>query len=385
MLDDAVQTDINRNEININTGARGIILGNHTGAWVHDHRNDAQTGAGIFLHYQHDNFSTGITVGGNGEHTIGCNDIVSTLPNNHGMRVSTVKNCTFSRNTFTGGQYSSVFRSLCTDTRFACNTLTGYTVNGLRLESGAVLGPQGTSGTMTHGNQWISANPALIGAFADPTVIVSNSIFYVRNNGLEFPSINIPPNLWFIPNVPNNISPTCYYDCPIVPPQQEEFGEPQLTLWDDSVAVNAVTFNYYPEASTWIATRNLYEKLIHSPALSENNTVMQNLKASFDNTAMAGLVHVNLLLDSISSANSTQKATLESGTQQVHSLLTHLENLDSLIRTSADSVTLTQLVSKRDSLSDELAVPQLALESVYVQLREQTLNEIGRASCRERV
>ncbi|MBK8194457.1 MAG: hypothetical protein IPK76_15055 [Lewinellaceae bacterium] len=175
------QVNIHRNTVNVNQGSNGIILGNYSGAWVHDNsdapdcrrRNIYQSP----VHRRHQQLQRRHPVSGNHNNLVGCNDIISNTPNTRDLAVAFHQNGTYARNNLVNGRYGAIFRLSATGTRFACNTMSNYTENGLRYEAGANTGLQGTPDT-TFGNQWINANPALFGAFADMTVNPANSLYF---------------------------------------------------------------------------------------------------------------------------------------------------------------------------------------------------------------
>jgi hypothetical protein len=372
------QLDVNRNEININQGTNGIFLAAYARAWVHD--NNGASGGGIFLNYNAAPpslpFTTGITVGGNNNNLIGCNDVISSVSGTHGIRAGGHSEGTFVHNNINNGLRSVVFTFNCTGTRFACNTMTNYAENGLRYESGANTGQQGTFGTMTHGNRWVNTNPVLIGAFADVANGVDplNSRFYVRNLLGENPTNNSAG--WFTANVPNNVTPICYFTCPITAPQN---FAPETTSWDDSVALGATSYSYYPDAARWADERNLYRKLFLHPELANNHAVMQSFVAARQNTAMGRLVQAVSKIDSLFAASQAQQTSLESDAQLVIGLLAELERLDSSIRATADSLALAGFKAQRDILSDELTAAQASSEAVSQQLTTQRLSGVAAA------
>ena len=370
------QLDINRNEININQGFIGVFLSSYARAWVHDNSNRALPGTGIFLNYNYSSSllseTTGIVISSGGDNLVGCNDITSNVTGTIGIRAGNHLNGTYVRNNINNGLQSvRILGSMSTGTRFACNTMTNYAENGLRYMNNANTGPQGVSGAMTHGNKWVNSNPALFGAFAEPTVVTNNSLFYVRTIAGENPNTNTIG--WFFPNVPNSITPTCYYSCPITAPQN---APAQITAWDDSLATGGADYIYYPEAARWMDERNLYEKLVQNPSLVTGNIAMEGFMTSHQNTAMARLVTANNNINSLFAANPAQQSAMESHAQTITGLLMQLDNLDSLVHVTTNANTLIGYKAQRDSLQAELESIQTVSESLAQQLTQQRLGGI---------
>ncbi|MBK8192769.1 MAG: T9SS type A sorting domain-containing protein [Lewinellaceae bacterium] len=372
------QANIHRNTVNVNQGSNGIMLGNYSGAWVHDNSDAGHAGAGIFINHQCidgiNNFSAGITVSGSHNNLVGCNDIISTAPNTRDLAVTFHQNGTYTRNNLVNGRYGAIFRLSATGTRFACNTMSNYTENGLRYEAGANTGLQGTPDT-TFGNQWINVNPALLGAFIDLITVNPNaSNYFVRNAAGESPSNNAPVNIWFVPNVPSNIPPTCHYDCPITAPL---FFADEITAWDDSVASGAAGYVYFPEAARWIDERHLYEKLYHNPALVSGNPVMDAFVNAHQYSPVAGLVEAGERIRALYAIDAAQKAALESQAEVIDTLLLQKTLLDSLLAQTTDPVEQETGQALRDSLVQELMVAQSASETLALELTQQRLNGIA--------
>ncbi len=375
------QVDINKNEVNLNAGLTGISLSNYAGAWVHDNSDNAFPGAGVFLNYQHSHlpqdcgnlvdFSIGIASIAGFNNLVGCNDVLSTPHGNHDLVVVNHNNGTFVQNFLDGGRFCARLSGAGSGTRFACNTMSGYTENGLLYNGGSNIGAQGATFTMTHGNVWVNFNPALDDAFIDlTTTIPLNSRFYVRNIAGEIPITNSPG--WFTANVPNGITPTCYYDCPITSPQ---LFVSELTSGDSSVASETIIYGYYPETSEWIGKRNLLEKLAQNPSLSTNNSLMTGFTTNLQNTAMARLMDANSNINRIFALTNTQKNDLESYAQITTALLLQLNYLDSLAHSGLDMETLEVNNTQHDSLASLLEEVQHTSDSLAHILTVQRLNE----------
>ena len=375
------QVNINRNQINVNEGAFGIRLSGYSGAWVHDNSNAAFPGAGVFLNYQHLpvdcggsmwDYSQGISISSGDNNLVGCNDVFSIPPGNRDLAVNLHPNGTFVRNTLNGGRYGAWFASNLNGTRFACNTMSGYTENGLHYTNGADTDNQGISSTVSHGNIWVNSNLALTDAFINlANTIPGNSQYFVRPLPGENPTTNTALFAWFTNNVPN--APTCYYDCPITAPQALIA---EITSGDTDVAEGAMFYNYYPEASQWIDERNLLEKLLQNPGLIEGNSLMTGFKAYLENNAIAQLVAVNHNINNLFAISEPQKSDLESYTQTATGLLTQLAYVDSMSHTTLDLAMLESGYVQRDSLMTLLEGIQSASESLINALKQQMLEGI---------
>jgi hypothetical protein len=364
------QVDINKNRINLNSGLSGINTGLYDGAQIHDNSDAAFPGAGIFLNYQHIHqipdcennvdFSTGVLLNTGRINLVGCNDITSTVPGNHNLRMVGQTNGTFVQNNLNGGRFGSFIISTITNPqRFACNTMSNYSENGFFLNG--IIGAQGTPNTMTHGNKWINSNPAIIDAFIQIPNNPNSSLFYVTTRPWENPTTNTVPNTWFISNVPNNIDPTCYYDCPITAPLA---FESELTSADTAIAEGTLEYQDYPEANQWINERALFEKLMPNPELSANSSVMANFLDIHENTAMGKLVALDGALGQMFKLSEGNKNSLLSITQTSKDLLNQLYDLDS-IAASQPSPELEEInIAKRDSIAELLEVVQKAADSL---------------------
>lgn len=376
------QVDINKNRINLNAGLSGINTGLYDGAQIHDNSDAAFPGAGIFLNYQHfhqlpdcDNnvdFSTGISLNTGKKNLVGCNDITSIVPGNHDLRVLGQTDGTYVQNSMSGGRFGAIIAGGFSTERFACNTMSGYTENGLFLFGNTSLGDQGTFSTMTHGNKWINSNPAITDAFIQLPATPNNSRFFVRMLPGENPTTNTVPNTWFIPNVPNNVAPTCYYECPITAPQA---FESELTYADTAIAEGTLIYQEYPEANQWINERSLLEKLSLNPELSSGSSVMADFLDSHEQSAMGQLVEVNSALGSLFQLSEGNKNALTSITQTTKVMLNQLFYLDSIAGIESSPELEETNIAQRDSLAGLLDVIQKEADSlahlIGVELKQQ--------------
>jgi Secretion system C-terminal sorting domain/PKD domain len=363
------QVDINKNRINLNAGFSSINVITYDGAWIHDNSNAAYPGAGIFLNYQHFeqiqdcgslvDFSSGISLIAGRKNLVGCNDVLSTLPGNHDLRVAGQTDGTYVQNNLSGGRFGAIMSGGFSTERFACNTMSGYAENGLYLFGNTNLGQQGTPFTMTHGNKWVNSNPAIKDAFIQAPTNPAASPFFVTTRPSENPTTNI--GLWFFANVPNTVDPTCYYECPITAPQA---FESELTFGDTTIAERTLTYQSYPEANQWINERNLLEKLTLSPELSANSTLMADFMDNHEHTAMGKLVTVNSAMSSLFVLSEAQLSALASITQTTKGLLSQLFYLDSIAGTAFTTPLLEVNLAQRDRLNVLLQGVQKEADSI---------------------
>ncbi|MBN8677353.1 MAG: T9SS type A sorting domain-containing protein [Chitinophagales bacterium] len=375
------QVDINRNRIDLNSGLSGINVNLYDGVQIHDNSDAAFPGAGIFLNYQHFHqtqdcgnnvdYSTGVLLNAGRISLVGCNDITSTVPGNYNMRMTGQTNGTFVQNNLSGGRFGAHITSTINNPqRFACNTMSGYSENGLFLNG--IIGAQGTFGTMTHGNKWINNNPAITDAFIDILSNPSLSFFYVTTRPWENPTTNTILNTWFIPNVPNNVDPICFYECPITAPLA---FESELTYADTAIAEGTLIYQEYPEANQWINERNLLEKLSLNPELSSGSLVMADFLDSHDQSAMGQLVEVNSALGSMFQLSEGNKSALTSIAQTTKVLLDQLFYLDSIAGIESSPEWEEINIAQRDSLAELLEEIQKEADSlaneISAELRQQ--------------
>lgn len=383
------QLDIHRNRIEMPLGRFGIRLGMYPAAFIHDNGPSGSATAGIFVNwnttigaeYSRGIFLTGIRTVDN---LITCNKINSTAQGASGLSVWSAPDNVYTRNHLEGPSTGAEFQGLCgTATRFRCNLMEDNIGNGLAYRNLAQTGPQAAPANppnpaVTSGNEWIGTFAPNETAFADGSITLINSRYFVRPGvAAENPLPNVTPlGGWFFAIVPNGNSADCLHNCPVASPQRPPLKE--LSSLDFLIATDSAQYEHYPEAQRWWNERHLYEKLYYSPALTNDNPLMQAFFSAKTETPMAELVRLGGRIDSLYLIDNDQYNLLESNDQALSNWLAELALVDSLL---ADSLTQTQplsnLLTQRAGLLDQINTVQAENATINLAADEQRLDGVA--------
>ncbi|MFN0013497.1 MAG: hypothetical protein ACKVU2_03025 [Saprospiraceae bacterium] len=362
--------DIYKNFVQVDLGSYGVYVGQFKEAHIHDHGESASPG--IIVNSTN---ATGIYVAQQQGNLIACNEIqINSNTNTRGINIFNHRDGRIVRNHITGGQIGAAFTSNCgTATKFACNIMESNSQYGLYYaNSSAQTGPQGSGSPnfVTHGNQWISS-PAT-GAYSANPAVVTHSRYYVKNNASENPIADPSPD-WFFNAVPSNIAPTCYFDCPL-PSAQFPFV-PEITELDEAIARDTIVDS--SGLNRWWNRYNLYKKLVYTPSLAENNTLLSDFRDSMAATPVGSLVAVLTAIGDLETLAPVQRNLLTTYSAESVDLLEQLYQLDSLLAdTNATSSQIIQWRNQSDSLLTELEAIAIAAQSVAEQLSTLRQSEV---------
>lgn len=369
-----VEVDIYENRVVVSNGAaNGVGFSGHPNGWIRNNSGGNLAGGnGIFV--TNGQSWSGIILNENSANNlVACNDVTMLSGVTAGLlSVDVNQESQIIFNKLEGPGNGAHFEFDCSNAAFHCNEMIDNTI-GLLYDNGAETGDQGTA-SVTNGNKWLGTFSTW-GAFADGSISITDSEYYVRTAPNEIPTTVDPMfGIWFQLANPSATIDCILDECPAPAPQ---FFMPEARFSNlDSLIALGLDPGLGAER-VWQHEYNLWKKLTDHPELVVDNPVAEYFMVSRAGsnldafTALQTGIRNNLKVDEV------QQNNLVADLSMMANIEAEVFTLDSLWQISEDSLERTQLQQDIALLDAMYGAKKEEHQALCVNLKAQRLEAVS--------